>query len=154
MTGASLDRRRGHALLLAMVILLLLEVLLAGVFFTLRVEAHSGIEALAAARAAGAGRAAAVIARDWIERSPPDSARELIRRMPPPVHLPGGAIGFAEFALIDSSLVELLALGVAGSGSSTARRQTCALFRLEVQDDSLGSHSRLVPVPDRPVTNC
>lgn len=147
-------RRGGHALLLALVILLLLEVLLAGLFFTLRMEARAGIEALAAARAASAGRAAAVTARDWIERSSPDSARERLRQMPPPLHLPGGALGFAEFALIDSSLVELLALGVAGSGRETARRQTCTLFRLELPIDSSGDHPRLIPVPDRPVTNC
>ena len=56
--------RRGSAILLALFMLLLLEVLVAGLFWTLRVEARAGLESLAGARAAAASEAALVAARD------------------------------------------------------------------------------------------
>jgi hypothetical protein len=147
--------RRGSAILLALFVLLLLEILVAGLFWTLRVEARAGLESLAAARAAAASEAALVSARDLLERTPPESVDVVLARMPPPVRLPGRAVGYAELSRIDAELVEVVAQGLAGAEGASARRQACALFHLILTADSAGASSvRLVAVPERPVTNC
>ena len=147
--------RRGSAILLALFMLLLLEVLVAGLFWTLRVEARAGLESLASARAAAASEAALVAARDLVERTPPESVDVVLARMPPPVRLPGRAVGYAELTRIDTALVEVLTQGLAGSEGVSARRQACMLFHLVLMADSTGAGSvRLVPVPERSVTNC
>ena len=74
-------------MLLALFVLLLLEILVAGLFWTLRVEARAGLESLARARAAAAAEAALASARDWVGRAPPESVRVVLERMPPPVRL-------------------------------------------------------------------
>jgi Tfp pilus assembly protein PilX len=146
---------RGSAILLALFMLLLLEVLVAGLFWTLRVEARAGLESLAGARAVVASEAALVAARDLVERTPPESVEVVLARMPPPVRLPGRAVGYAELTRIDTALVEVLAQGLAGSEGVSARRQACMLFHLVRVADSTGAGSvRLVPVPERSVTNC
>lgn len=150
--GAS---RRGSAILLALFVLLLLEILVAGLFWTLRVEARGGLELLAGARAAAASDAALASARDLVERTLPESVDVVLARMPAPVRLPGHAVGYAELTRIDTALVEVVAQGFAGSDGVSARRQACALFGLVLVVDSSGARSvRLEPVPERPVTNC
>jgi hypothetical protein len=147
--------RRGSALLLALFVLLLLELLVAGLFWTLRVEARAGLESLAGARAAAATDAALASARDWVERAAPESLGAVLVRFPPPVRLPGRAVGYAELARIDSTLVEVVAQGFAGGDGIAARRQACALFRVLVEPDTVGQpRVRFRPVPERPVTNC
>jgi hypothetical protein len=147
--------RRGSAILLALFVLLLLEILVAGLFWTLRVEARAGLEALAGARASAATDAALASVRDLVDRSPPESVDAVLARMPPPVRLPARAVGYAELTRIDSALVEVVAQGFAGGEGVSARRQVCALFLLIRAVDSAGSpFVRLQPVPDRPVTNC
>ena len=142
-------------MLLALFVLLLLEILVAGLFWTLRVEARAGLESLARARAAAATEAALASARDWVERAPPESVRAVLSRMPPPVRLPGRAVGYAEFSWIDTTVVEVVAQGFAGGDGVAARRQACALFRLLLPADSSGTpRVRFVPLPERPVTNC
>lgn len=142
-------------MLLALFVLLLLEILLAGLFWTLRVEARAGLESLAGARAAAATDAAIASARNWVEQAAPESLDVVLGRMPPPVRLPGRAVGYAELARIDTALVELVAQGFAGSEGVSARRQQCALFLLVPVADSSGvRRMTLAPVPDRPVTNC
>jgi hypothetical protein len=136
-------------------VLLLLELLVAGLFWTLRVEARGGLESLANARAAVAVDAALATARDMVERAMPESVDAVLGRMPPPVRLPGRAVGYAELRRIDTALVEVLAQGFAGGDGVSARRQACALFRLDRAPDSAGNGSvQLAPVPERPVTNC
>ena len=150
-----LSSRGGSAMLLALFVLLLLEILVAGLFWTLRVEARAGLESLARARAAAAAEAALASARDWVGRAAPESIRVVLGRMPPPVRLPGRAVGYAEFSFIDTTVVEVVAQGIAGGDGVTARRQSCALFRVQAEADSSGApRVRLVPVPERPVTNC
>jgi hypothetical protein len=147
--------RRGIAMLLALFVLLLLEVLVAGLFWTLRVEARAGLESLAGARAAAATEAALASARDWLEQAAPESLDVVLGRMPPPVRLPGRAVGYAELARIDTTLVEVLAQGFAGGEGVAARRQRCGLFQMLRETDSTGVlRVRLAPVPERPVTNC
>ena len=147
--------QRGSAIVLALFVLLLLEILLAGLFWTLRVEARAGLESLAGARAAAAADAALASARDLVERALPESAEVVLTRMPPPVRLPGGAVGYTELTRIDSALVEVVAQGFAGGDGVSARRQTCALFQLFRSADSTGAgRLQLIPVPERPVTNC
>lgn len=147
--------RRGSAILLALFVLLLLELLVAGLYWTLRVEARAGLESLAGARAAAASEAAMASARDLVERSLPESVDVVLTRLPPPVRLPGHAVGYAELTPIDTGLVEVLAQGFAGEDGVSARRQACALFHLVRVVDSTGVVSvRLAPVPERPVTNC
>jgi hypothetical protein len=142
-------------MLLALFVLLLLEVLIAGLFWTLRVEARAGLESLAAARAAAATEAALASARDLIERAEPESLSAVLGRMPPPIRLPGRAGGYAELARIDTTLVEVVAQGFAGGDGVAARRQACALFRvLIVADVSAATRVRVARVPDRAVTNC
>jgi len=142
-------------MLLALFVLLLLEILVAGLFWTLRVEARAGLESLAGARAAAATGAALASARDWVERAAPESVAAVLARMPPPVRLPGRAVGYAELARIDTTLVEVAAQGFAGGDGIAARRQVCALFRVRLEADSTGAQQvRFVPVPERPVTNC
>lgn len=142
-------------MLLALFVLLLLEVLIAGLFWTLRVEARAGLESLAGARAAAATESALASARNWVEEAVPESLDAVLARMPPPVRLPGRAVGYAELARIDSALVEVLAQGFAGGEGVTARRQLCGLFQLREEADSTGRlRVRLAPVPERPVTNC
>lgn len=157
MTGVASARssRRGSALLLALFVLLLLELLIAGLFWTLRVEAHAGLESLAGARAAAATDAALASARDLVERAVPESLGAVLVSFPPPVRLPGRAVGYAELARIDSTLVEVVAQGFAGGDGIAARRQACALYRVVVEPDTSGvPRARLRPVPERPVTNC
>lgn len=140
-------------MLLALFVLLLLEILVAGLFWTLRVEARAGLESLAGARAAAASDAALASARDLVEHAAPESL--VLSRMPPPVRLPGRAVGYAELARLDTSLVEIVAQGFAGSDGVAARRQACALFRLGLVSEPGGAqHFSLTPVPERPVTNC
>ena len=147
--------QRGSAILLALFVLLLLEILVAGLFWTLRVEARAGLESLAGARAAAATDAALAAARDQVARAWAESVDVVLTRMPAPVRLPGHAVGYAELTRIDSILVEIVAQGFAGADGVSARRQTCALFQLvAVADSSGGSRVQLVPVPERPVTNC
>ena len=147
--------RRGSALVLALFVLLLLELLIAGLFWTLRVEARAGLESLAGARAAAATEAALASARDWVERAAPESLGAVLARMPPAVRLPGRAVGYAELARIDTTLVEVLASGFAGGEGVAARRQACGLFQLRWEADSSGAvRVRLVPVPERAVTSC
>ena len=147
--------QRGSAMLLALFVLLLLEILVAGLFWTLRVEARAGLESLAGVRAAAATEGALASARDWVERSAPESVDAVLLRLPPPVRLPVRAVGYAELARIDSSLVEVVAQGFAGGDGVAARRQVCELFRLDVVLDSTGAgRVRFEPLPDRPVTNC
>jgi len=147
--------RRGSAILLALLVLLLLEILVAGLFWTLRVEARAGLEALAGARAAAATDAALASVRDLVERTPPESVDAVIARMPAPVRLPGRAVGYAELVRIDTALVEVVAQGFAGSDGVSARRQACGLYQLIQATDSSGAVSvRFQPVPERPVTNC
>ncbi len=142
-------------MVLALLALLLLELLVAGLFWTLRVEAHAGLEALARARAGAATDAALARARDWVAHAAPESLGVVLARMPPPVRLPGRAVGYAELARIDSSLVEIVAQGFAGGDGVAARRQACALFRVLTATDSAGMPGvRLVPVVERAVTNC
>jgi Tfp pilus assembly protein PilX len=147
--------RNGSAMLLALFVLLLLEILIAGLFWTLRVEARAGLESLAGARAAAATEAALASARDWVERAAPESLDVVLARMPPPVRLPGRAVGYAELARIDTALVEVVAQGFAGSEGVAARRQMCGLYQVLPEADSSGMRRvRLAPVPERPVTNC
>ncbi len=147
--------RKGSALLLALFVLLLMEVLVAGLFWSLRVEARAGLESLTAVRAAAASEAALAAARDLVERTVPESAAAVLGRMPPPVRLPGRAVGYAEFTRIDTTLVEVVSQGFAGGAGATARRQACALYELVQSVDSLGGGQvRLRPVPERSVTNC
>jgi Tfp pilus assembly protein PilX len=142
-------------MLLALFVLLLLEILIAGLFWTLRVEARAGLESLAGTRAAAATEAALASARDWVERAAPESLGVVLTRMPPPVRLPGRAVGYAELARIDATLVEVVASGFAGGDGVAARRQMCGLFQLLLVADSSGAQRmRLAPVPERPVTNC
>jgi len=147
--------QRGSAMLLALFVLLLLEILVAGLFWTLRVEARAGLESLAAARAAAATDAALATARDWIERADPESLTAVLGRMPPAIRLPGRAVGYAELTRIDTALVEVAAQGFAGGDGVAARRQTCVLLRVHIVADVPGAaRVRLAPVPERAVTNC
>lgn len=142
-------------MLLALFVLLLLEILVAGLFWTLRVEARAGLESLAGARAAAATEAALASARDRVERAAPESLAAVLARMPPPVRLPGRAVGYAELSRIDTGLVEVVAQGFAGGEGIAARRQACALLRVVLGADSAGTQRvRLLLVPERPVTNC
>lgn len=142
-------------MLLALFVLLLLEILVAGLYWALRVEARAGLESLAGARAAAATDAAVASARDWVAAAPSESLGTLFGRMPPPVRLAGRAVGYAELAAVDTGLVEVVAQGFAGGEGIAARRQVCALFRVQVRADSSGAvRAQLVPVPERPVTNC
>ena len=142
-------------MLLALFVLLLLEILIAGLFWTLRVEARAGLESLAGARAAAATEAALASARDWVEQAAPESLDAVLARLPPPVRLPGRAVGYAELARIDTALVEVVAQGFAGGDGVAARRQLCGLYQLQQLADSSGMlRVRLAPVPERPVTNC
>jgi hypothetical protein len=146
---------RGSAILLALFVLLLLEILMAGLFWTLRVEVRAGLESLAGARAAAATDAALASARDLVARTPPESVDAVLTRIPAPVRLPGRAVGYAELNRIDTALVEVVAQGFAGGNGVSARRQACALFELMRMADSAGAgRVRLVPVPERAVTNC
>ena len=143
-------------MLLALFVLLLLEILIAGLFWTLRVEARAGLESLAGARAAAATEAALASARDWVERAAPESLDAVLARMPPPVRLPGRAVGYAELARIDTTLVEVVAQGFAGGDGVAARRQPCALFQLRLVADSIrrAASAARARCPERPVTNC
>ncbi len=146
---------RGSAMLLALFVLLLLEILVAGLFWTLKVEARAGLESLAGARAAAASDGALASARDLVERAAPESLTLVLSRMPPAVRLPGRAVGYAELARRDTSLVEIVAQGFAGSEGVAARRQTCALFHLGLVSEPGGAQRvSFMPVPERPVTNC
>lgn len=147
--------RRGSALLLALFVLLLLELLVAGLLWTLRVEARAGLESLANARAGAAVDAALATARSVVEQALPESVDVVLGRMPPPVRLPGRAVGYAELRRIDTALVEVLAQGFAGGEGVSGRRQACALYQVVLQFDSAGRGSvSLEAVPERPVTNC
>ena len=147
--------RNGSAMLLALFVLLLLEILVAGLFWTLRVEARAGLESLAGARAAAATEAALASARNWVEQAAPESLDVVLTRMPPPVRLPGRAVGYAELSRISTTLVEVVAQGFAGGAGVSARRQICGLFQVLPAPDSAGTlRVRLTPVPERPVTNC
>lgn len=145
---------RGSAVLLALLVLLLLEILIAGLFWTLRVEARAGLESLAGARAAAVTDGALAAARNLVDGIPPESVNAVLGRMPPPVRLPGRAVGYAEFTRIDTALVEVLAQGFAGGEGISARRQACGLYQLLQVGDSATLRLQLVPVPERPVTNC
>lgn len=147
--------RQGSALLLALFVLLLLELLVAGLLWTLRVEARAGLESLANVRAGAAVDAALASARNTVEQAMPESVNAVLSRLPPAVRLPGRAVGYAELRLVDTALVEMLAQGFAGAEGVSARRQACALFQVVRPADSAATGSvRLEPVPERPVTNC
>jgi Tfp pilus assembly protein PilX len=146
--------RNGSALLLALALLLLLELIIAGIIWSVRAHARAGVEALASLRAAAAADAALVVARDWLEAMPAESLAAAIAGMPPPVRLPGNTAAYAVFEPVDSTLVEVVAQGFSGRNGVSARRQRCLLLQVGVVTDSGAPRVRVVPVPDRAVTNC
>jgi hypothetical protein len=153
--SASAGSRRGSALLLGLFILLLLEIVVAGLFWILRSESRAGLQSLAVTRAAAAADAARARALDGIARAAPESLSVVLGRMPPPVHLAGRAVGYAELTRIDSTLVEVVAQGFAGQSGIGARRQVCVLLEVRVAADTAGvARVQATTVPDRAVTNC
>lgn len=131
--------RRGLALVAIMLMLLLLAAVLGGLPWLLRSESLAAREDMAAVRARLAAEAAVTVAARVLEALPPESLGPALGRMPPPVHLAGGAIGYAEFEPVDSAMVEVVAQGFAGqAGIALARRQLCALLELRQVPDSNG----------------
>ncbi len=146
--------RSGTALLLALALLLFLELLIAGIAWTVRAHARAGVEALAAVRAAAAADAALTVARDWLEAAPVESLPAALAGMPPSLRLPGSTTGYAELDQLDSTLVEVVAQGFSGRNGVGARRQRCLLLQIVTAGDSAAPRVRTVPVPERPLTNC
>ena len=153
----SVATRRGSAILLALFVLLLLEILVAGLFWTLRVEARAGLESLAGATGGrrergGNGRRRAT----WWSATP---AGERGCR----AHAPAAARATARargrvcgtHPRSTPRWWRCWRRALPGAMGVSARRQACALFHLVRVVDSTGAGSvRLVPVPERPVTNC
>lgn len=134
--------RRGVALVAALLLLLLAAAVLGGLPWLLKAESDAAREDLATIRADLAARASVALARRYLESAPPDSLPWLVAAMPPPVHLAGGAIGYAELELLDSTLLEVVAQGFAGPrGASLARRQLCALLAVTRVTDSTGTRT-------------
>jgi hypothetical protein len=80
-----------------------------------------------------------VLAERLLEATPVESLPDALGRLPPPVHLAAGAIGFAELDPLDSATVEVVAQGFAGPrGMALARRQVCALLTVARVADSVG----------------
>jgi type II secretory pathway component PulK len=146
--------RRGTALLLALALLLFLELLLAGIAWTVRAHARAGVEALAVVRAAAGADAALVAARDWLEAAPVESLPAAVAGMPPPIRLPGSTMAYAQLDQVDSTLVEVVAQGFSGRNGVGARRQRCLLVQVAIAGDSAARRIRTVLVPERPLTNC
>jgi hypothetical protein len=131
--------RRGVALVAALLLLLLTAAVLAGLPWLLKAEAEAAREDLAALRAGLAAHASVVLAERLLEATPVESLPDALGRLPPPVHLAAGAIGFAELDPLDSATVEVVAQGFAGPrGMALARRQVCALLTVARVADSVG----------------
>ena len=131
--------RRGVALVASLLLLLLTAAVLAGLPWLLKAEAEAAREDLAALRAGLAAQASVVLAARFLEATPVESLSAALGRMPPPVRLAGGAIGYAELDPLDSATVEVVAQGFAGPrGMTLARRQLCALLTVAPVADSAG----------------
>ncbi len=136
--------RRGITLVAVLVLLLVLGAVLGGLPWILKAEAVAARDDLAALRADLAARAVVAMSRRYLEGAPPESLASLVAQMPPPVHLAGGAIGYAELELLDSIQLEVVAQGFAGErGASLARQQLCVLFAVRQVPDSTGSRTAI-----------
>jgi hypothetical protein len=149
------SRRRGLALVAALLLLLLVGTVLGGLPWVLRAESEAAREDLMSLRAGLAAEAAIVAARRVVESSPPESLGSVLGRMPPPLRLPGEAIGYAELDPVDSVLVEVVAQGFAGAaGMPLARQQVCALLAVERVVDSAGARVVVRDVLPSPAVGC
>ena len=107
-------------------VLLLLEILIAGIVWTLRVEARAGLESLAGARAAAAAEAA-LASRPRLGRAGrPESLDAVLARCRRRSGCPAGPLGTRNWRASTSTLVEVVAQGFAGGDGVAARRQRCA----------------------------
>lgn len=140
--------RRGVALLVVLVAMVLLGTLLMALPWRLGSESRAAIEQLALLRAEGAARSAIVEATRFLEATIPDSLEAALATVPPPVRLPAGALGFSELSRLDSASVEVVAQGFAGTPDhQLARMQLCAFLEVRILSDSLGARVRVQADP-------
>lgn len=147
--------RRGVALLVALVAMVLLGALLMALPWRIGAESRAAMEQLALLRAEGGAHSAIVAATRFLEATLPESLEAALASVPPPVRLPGGTLGFAELSRIDSALVEVVAQGFAGTPDhELARMQLCALLQVQVISDSLGARVSVSRPGPGAVTAC
>lgn len=147
--------RNGFALLFALVAMVLLGALVIALPWRFGAEWRSAAEHLAMVRAEQAARGAVVSARGYLESLPAESLGAGFTGAPLPVVLPAGARGIVEISVLDTSLVEVVAEGMAGGPShELARMRLCGLLAITRVSDSSGTRIIVAPLGRAAVVGC